>query len=386
MVLPFPVRRLPLLAPLVLALIECQPLAPGDTGDAGGGGTTNTDVNQYNALQADLAGNATAIVPSSSGPSSPSAVGSQLFYLEFPDEMPTQPTLHRYDDTTHTTVDYTFAIGTTDQETPYNWSASATLVTTVDTTQSTPVLDAYDANDAGVLVASLTLPSPASGEIFQANAVDGSNVYYIDDSSSDPVLVEWVPSQGTTTTNVLTFSKVGVDATLAQSFTVSGSMLLLEDAMGGLWNIDLTTEKATSVGNTTQATGGSYDSSAFLYTTGSGLQASLYYYDFSTGTTTDVATEISASAYSLNATYSMIHDYSSGAALQGSVVYYIGEGFGLYSFDLSTKAVTPLLLAPQDDSVEYQSPIILDDGTLYVLGVDVNNPGPNSGTIYRVTL
>ena len=41
---------------------------------------------------------------------------------------------------------------------------------------------------------------------------------------------------------------------------------------------------------------------------------------------------------------------------------------------------------PQDDSVEYQSPIILDDGTLYVLGVDVNNPGPNSGTIYRVTL
>jgi hypothetical protein len=38
-----------------------------------------------------------------------------------------------------------------------------------------------------------------------------------------------------------------------------------------------------------------------------------------------------------------------------------------------------------DDSVEYQSPTTLDDGTLVVLGVDTNNPGTNAGTLFRVT-
>jgi hypothetical protein len=373
------VRHSSLLAALVLA--QCQPLAS-DSPD-GGQDTTTSDVAQYNALEQKLAANATVLVPSSNGPSSPSPVNSQLFYLEFPAEMPTQPTLHRYDDTTHATLDYTFGVGTTDQETPYNWTASATLVTTVDPSGSTPVLMAYDANDAKTLVGSLTLPGPSAGEIFQANAIDGGNVYYIDDSG-DPVLVLWVPAQGTKTTTVLTFSKLGVDATQAQSFTVSGNMLLLEDDMGGLWNIDIAGEKATSIGNTEAATAGTYDSNGFLYTTGTGTMTGLYDYDFATSKTTDVAAEILASPYALNATYSMIHDYSSGAAIQNGVVYYIGEANGLYSFDTSSRAVTPLLLAPQDDSVEYQTPIILDDGTLVVVGIDTTDPGPTSGTIYRV--
>jgi hypothetical protein len=378
-------RRVSLLAPLVLTLVGCQPLAPdGSDGSDGGQSTTDNDVSQYNALEQMLQAGRTVLVPSNDGPSTPSPLNSQLFYIEFPDEMPTQPTLHRYDDTGHSTLNYTFGIGTTDQDTPYNWSSSATLVTTVDTSQGTPVLLAYNANDAKTAVGSLTLPDPAAGEIYQANTLDGNDAYYIDDSG-DPVLVLWVPSQGTTTTNVLTFSKVGVDATEALSFTVSGNMLLLEDAMGALWSIDIAAQKATSIGNTTEATGGSYDSSAFLYTTGSGTSAGLFYYDFSTGKTTDVAAAIASSTYALNSTYSMIHHYSSGGAVQNGVVYYIGEGFGLYAFNMSTKAVTPLLLAPQDDSVEYQSPSILDDGTLIVLGVDTTDPGPNSGTLYRVT-
>ncbi len=381
MIHPLTARSVSPMAPLLLALASCQAL-DGGTPDAGPD-TTDTDVAQYNALEQKLAANATVLVPSSAGPSSPSPVNNQLFYLEFPDDMPTVPTLHRYDDIAHSTLDYTFGVGTTDQDTPYNWNASATLVTTVDTSQSTPVLSAYDANDANTLIGSLSLPEPAAGEIFQANAVDGSNVYYIDDSS-DPVLDLWVPGPGATATTVLAFSKLGVDATLAQNFTVSGNMLLLEDAMGALWSIDIAAQKATAIGNTTAATGGSYNSNAFLYTTGSGSSAGLFYYDFSTAKTTDVAAEIAASAYALNSTYSMIHYYASGGGLQNGVVYYIGEGNGLYSFDLASKNVTPLLLAPQDDSVEYQSPAILDDGTLLVLGVDTTNPGPNAGTIYRV--
>ena len=381
---PSAARLLAVLAPFALTLGGCQMLGGSDGADAGSGGT-NPDVSQYNALEQKLSSNATPIVPSSNGPSSPAPVGSQLFYMELPAEMPTQPTLHRYDDTAHSTLDYTFAIGTTDQQTPYNWSASASLVTTVDTTGDTPVINAYNANDAKTLVGSLTLPTPAADEIFQANAVDGSNVYYIDDSG-DPVLVEWVAGSSTKTTDVLTFSKVGVDATEALSFTVSGSQVLLEDFMGGLWNIDIATQKATSIGNMTMASGGSYDANGFLYTTGSGTLTGLYYYTFATGKTTDVAAAIVKSDYSLNATYSMIHYYSSGAAIQNGVVYYIGEGNGLYSFALSTSTVTPLLLAPQDDSVEYQSPVILDDGTLIVLGVDTNDPGTNAGTLYKVAL
>ena len=399
MLLPLAARRPSFLASFALWLVACQPLAspagpdaspPGvdasparaDGGDAGPGGTV-ADVAQYNALEQQLSSNATTLVPSNNGPSSPSPVGSQLFYMEFPAEMPTQPTLHRYDDTAHSTLDYTFGIGTTDQDTPYNWSASATLVTTVDTTGDTPVINAYNSSDANTLVGSLTLPQPASGEIFQANAIDGSNVYYIDDSG-DPVLVEWVAGASTTTTDVLTFSNVGVDATEALNFTVSGNQVLLEDFMGGLWNIDIVTQKATSIGNMTQATGGTYDANGFLYTTGSGTSTGLYYYTFATGKTTDVAAAIVKSSYSLNATYSMIHYYSSGAAIQNGVVYYIGEANGLYSFTLSTSKVTPLLLAPQDDSIEYQSPTILDDGTLIVLGVNTNDPGTNAGTLYRV--
>jgi hypothetical protein len=365
------------------APFACQPLANGP--DAGGPDTTTTDVSEYNALEQKLSTNAKVLVASDEDPSSPGAVGSQLFYLEFPSDMPTVPTLHRYDDGTHKTLDYTFGIGTTDQGTPYNWNASASIVTTVDPSQDTPVLTAYAANDPKTVVGALTLPAPPDGEIFQANAVDGNDVYYIDDGSSDPVLVKWAAGPVTTTTTVLTFSKVGVDARSPQSFTVTGTMLLLLDEMGGLWNIDIAAPKATFLGNKTEATGGSYDSSGFLYTTGSGTSTGLFYYDFSTDKTTDVAGAIAASAYSLNTTYSMIHYYSSGAALANGVVYYIGEGNGLYSFTLATKTVTPLLLAPQDDSVEYQSPIILDDGTLVVLGIDTNNPGPGSATLYTVT-
>jgi hypothetical protein len=371
-----------LVAPLTLAFaaLGCmQPTASTGTGQD----TTTTDVAQYQSLEQQLAANATVLVPSNASPSSPAAIANQIFYLEFPAENPTVPSLHRYDDTTRATVDYTFPIGTTDQDTPYNYSASATLVTTVDPSGDTPVLTAYEAGSANVKVASLTLPEPPDGEIFQANAVDGSNVYYIDDSS-DPVLVEWVPANGIKTTDVLTFSKLGVDATLAMSFTVSGNMVLLEDAMGALWSIDVAAEKATAIGNTTAATGGVYDSSGFLYTTGTGTSTDLDYYDFSSGKTTDVAAAILSSPYALDSTYAMIQDYSSGSAILNGVVYYVGEGFGLYSFVLSTKTVTPLLLAPQDDSVEYQSPMVLDDGAVFVLGVDTNDPGPGSGTIYRV--
>jgi hypothetical protein len=104
-------RHVSLLAPLLLALAHCQPLAS-DSADAGQD-TTTSDVAQYNALEQKLAANATVLVPSNAGPALPSAVQSQLFYLEFPVEMPTQPTLHRYDDTAHSTLDYTFGIDTT---------------------------------------------------------------------------------------------------------------------------------------------------------------------------------------------------------------------------------------------------------------------------------
>ncbi|MHB8419928.1 MAG: hypothetical protein ACYDCL_17780 [Myxococcales bacterium] len=342
--------------------------------------STDADIAQYDQMQAQLAQNRSVLLGPDVGAAQLSAQGNQLFYLVFPALSPTVPTLSRYDDGSGVTVHYGFSIGTTDASTPYNYAMSGALVATIDASQN--LLSAYQAASADQAAGSLVLPEPPDGQLFAAYAVDGNDVYYVDETS-DPVLMRWTPGAEGSATAVLTFSQIGVDARGLQNFDVSGNQLVLVDLPGEVWLVDLATPSATPLQNAEAACGAVWSSAqGLLFGTGASC-AGLSYYDFATGQTTDVAGGIAASGYQLDATYAQIHEYKQDGALGAGVVYYIGQGDGLYAFDLAARTVRPLLLAPRDGSLVYRSPQPLDDGTLVVLGVDALDPG-GPPTVYRV--
>jgi hypothetical protein len=108
---------------------------------------------------------------------------------------------------------------------------------------------------------------------------------------------------------------------------------------------------------------------------------------------TDLAAGIAASGYQLNATFSMAHLFNNGAVTTGNpgftsyqhILGYLANS-GLFTYDMDQHTVTPLLLNARDDSVVYTSPVFLDDGSVFVVGLqstsgDIGADGP----VYRLT-
>ena len=369
-------------APLFLALIltACGTGGSGSSSSGSGGSSGSSSGGQtYQQLQTQLEQGRTQFLPTSEGATEIIGINNDLYWLEFPTY---NPTLHRYDDKAGVRIDYGFSIGTGDA---YNFEASPNLVVTAANDGcGNVVFSAYDATVTNSLIGTATVPAPADEEQWWTYSVDGTTVYFATTGNGPATLYSWVPSGGGMPTMA---GNLGSSIAALNDLGVVGNVCGFIDLAGGVWMDDLTTGTVTSLGNAQQASGFSMDSTGILYTTGD-VNEDAYFYSFTTKQTADLGAQLLNASYALSASNPSGQAYSTDAALHSGTMVYIGQT-GLFQLDLTSGIVTTVLLDGTDgsESVEYRYPMPLDDGTVYVVGLESTCGSTGAdGPVFKVAL
>jgi Tfp pilus assembly protein FimT len=329
------------------------------------------DIDQYDKLQAQLDQARSVAITTTAAGLLPS--GNQLYWLDYDTDT---PMLHRYDDTGGPAIDYLFSVGSADSE---NFRASGSMVVTA-TATDTVIYTAYDSTQANHVLDTTSLPLPSDGTNWYAYATDAGTVYIVvptADESGNPItqVQSWKP--GSPPVVLTTLEAAGVPYGEFIDFDVFGNTMVFIDS-GALWQLDLTTLKATPLGNMNES-GNSVeiDSDAVLYTTSEGL----FLYRYSDGVTLMLSQLIASAGYKLNATFSMIQDWSTDFARYQDWVVYVGDS-GVFAYNLTSKVIKPILLTPRTaDPLQYRYPCVLDDGTLLIVAVT-----DSAGPTYKLSL
>jgi hypothetical protein len=368
-----------LLAPL-LVLLALPPATTGcilfggggaGGGDTSGGNTIDQDIAAYEAKKTELDQHRTMF--KSSAASELAGVGTRLFWLEFPTF---DPTLHSFDAPSSAQVNYGFSIGTGDT---YNYRASEDLVVSAEPTGGSVILHAFAIGQKNQSAGDLTLDAPADGTRWWAYAPDHKDVYYVT-TTSGTTLWKWTPPAAAP---VMLFNLEDTGAQIGefQDFGVdSGKMIFIEG--GRIWSLDIAAKKSTWLGNKTEATSAFSDQDGVLFSTAAGP----FFYSYQTKMPRDIAGAIAASKFELSSTFASAHLYDQDLARKGSVVGYIGQS-GFFTFDMNTNEVSPILLNGRDNSVVYRYPVILDDGSAFVQGLESQSGATGAdGPLYRVDI
>jgi hypothetical protein len=348
---------------------------PGSESGSGGGGPNQTqaDIKDYDQTEADLNQHRTMFLKS--GASDLAGIGTRLYWLEFPTY---DPTLHSFETTGESTVNYGFSIGSADD---YNYRASEDLIVVAEVSDDV-IYHVYANDQANTQIASFELPAPGEDVKWWAYAPDHQDVYVVT-TGNETKLLKWTVGDDMPH-EVLTFEKIGIPVGEFWDFGVdSGKVTLIES--GRAWTVDLATQKASYLGNKTEADGAWPGSDGVLLETATGP----FFYSYATGKISDVAAAIKGSSFELNKTFASAHLYDTGGdsptmtRFQDNVGY-IAES-GLFNFNLTTGKVSPVLLDARDNSMVYGDPVFLDDGTVFVHGF-VSNDGALGvdGPVYRV--
>ncbi|HEY3802064.1 MAG TPA: hypothetical protein VGL61_05625 [Kofleriaceae bacterium] len=375
-------KRVVTFAALACACAGCLiPTTPSGNGDDDDGNNqAQMDVDQWNQLVMQDDARRTQVLGNNDGALAP--VGNQLFYQDFTNY---NPALYRYDHASGTTLAYQFSIGGGDDA---NERASASFVVTADDSDDPVTFDAYDANAANSLVDSTQLPAP-DGAKYDAYAVDGSTVYFIDQSTEGATtLLRWTPGSGAPAA-VTTLEQDGVDVGEFEDFDVHGNTMVFIES-GRIWSFDLASLTPTWLMNMTQVTGDvDFESDGVTFDTQDGA---LWFYAYSTNTLTNVSAKIDTHTFPLNQTFGGASQYDADAdtsfARWGNDVLYIGED-GVFAYDLVQDQVTAVVLSPDlaDLRIDYRAPVALDDGTLFVTGLTSNDGAIGAdGPVYEIAL
>jgi hypothetical protein len=333
-----------------------------------GGDTTEQDIAQYESLQAQLEQHREVF---HKGASELAGVANRLFWLQFPGF---DPSVHSYDDPSGTQVDYTFSIGTGDS---YNYRASEKLVVTAELAGDSVIYHAYDITKPQALVGDLTLPAPGSGVRWPAYAPDHGDVYYVTTDSAT-TLWKWTPGNATPT-SLFNLEDTGAEIGEFWDFGVDGNTMIFIEG-GRIWSLDIAAKKSTWLGNETEASNAFWDQGGVLFSTAKGP----FFYGYQNKMLLDVAHAIETSGFSLNTTFTTAHLYYEDLARQQGVVGYIGND-GFFTYDMNANKVTPILLNARDNSVTYRYPVLLDDGAMFVQGLESSSGATGAdGPVYRV--
>ena len=351
------------------------------------GAVIAADTRAYTALQQQLDGNRRQVLDRTAMELAP--VGDILYWKTYPGY---DPVLHRYDHATGQQVDYGFSLGSGDLG---NYRASAKLVVVAEKAEGT-IFHVFDAAQANVAIAQLTLPVPKDGARWQAYAVSGVDVYIVDadPAAKTTTLSRWSPLGGGPPQEITTLEAAGAQIGEFLDFSVDGNTMIFVES-GRLWHLDLATNRATFLHNQTQIAGSiDFDSDGVIFEDSTGLK----YVAYANGTVRDLSAEIMASDYRLSDTYSTGHYFD--AATTGInfshwnrwILY--TSGLGIFAFHRDTHAVAPVLLQPIGDPqhrTDYRSPVALSDGTMYVVGLmsdhgDIGADGPVFETDLKKTL
>jgi hypothetical protein len=332
------------------------------------------DIEAYRALAGQLEQRRTEFLPKTA--MEIQAVKGRLFWLDFSNF---NPILHSSDPAAKNHIKYGFSIGGS----AYNYGASDSLVVTAQRSGDALVYRAYNTKAANELIAELKVPAPTDEQRWWAYAVDGGTVYYVR-TTQGAELLKWVPGVDIAPTKVLSLADTGAEVGVFWDFAIEGDQMLFTES-GRLWRLDLRTRTSTWLENSKQVSGPvQFDEAGALYNTAGGL----LFHDNATGQVRNLSEELKSNSYKLSETFSTAHHLSqSDATRRGNTVYYIGQK-GLFSYTLDTHTVKPLLLSPHDPklTITYRYPQVLDDGTLFVVGLTSTSGSVGAdGPVYRIT-
>jgi hypothetical protein len=349
-------------------------------GDPTGGDPTQLDIAEYEALQAELEQSRTEFLGETAGEIA--GIGTRLFWQDFTNWA---PTLQSYNVVDGTRVDYAFSIGP-DHEYA-NYRASEALVVSAELAGDI-IYHVYDVADPELEVGSFTLPAPGAGVRWHAYAPDQQDVYVVIadvvEGQTNTQLLKW--TVGDVEPRLITTLEEATGTNLGEFWDlgVSGGKAIFIEA-GRIWSLDLTTLEATWLENETLAYGAAWDARGVLFPTADGP----FYFSYAGTGLRDIAREIEQSSYRLNTTYASIHLYGADSdelpALLGDHVAYRASD-GVFTFDMASSTVRPLLLDARDGTVRYRSPVVLEDGSIFVqaLESDVIGSTGADGHIYRL--
>ncbi|HEY1551272.1 MAG TPA: hypothetical protein VGG28_25765 [Kofleriaceae bacterium] len=372
-------NRLVLLSLLLPACLINTPSGD-DSGDDDGNTQTQMDVDQWNQLVTQDDMRRTQFLGNSFGALAP--VGNQLYYQ---DETNYSPVLYRYDHASGSTIHYEFSIGGGDDT---NMRASSNLVVTADDSDDPVTFYAYDATQANQVADSTQLPAP-EGAKYDAYAVDGTTVYFVDQSTEgQTTLLRWIPGSSQAPAAVTTLESDGVDVGEFEDFDVSGDTMVFVES-GRVWTLDLSTQTATPLDNSIQVNGElDFESDGVMF---ADENNDLQFFAYATKSITDVSAKIDAHMFPLNMTFASASQYDNtdaGFARWNSDVIYVGDQ-GLFAYDMTADTVTAIVLSPDlaDLTIDYVQPVVLDDGTLFVTGLTSNEGDEGAdGPVYEIAL
>ena len=274
------------------------------------------------------------------------------------------PVLDGYTDGGGSALAYTFTVG--DSIDDANWRASASLIVTAQPTGSGVRYYAYDPTEASKEVGHIDVSAP-DGASYWAYAVDAGTVYLVMlDAHGDNALVKWVPASGAATTTVTTLESAGATVGEFWDFDVSGNTMVFIES-GRIWTLDLATNKATWLMNTTEVSSdGSIDfeSDGVMFTT----DTDLLFFDYSSSSLVNVSDKINHKGHSSGACSGGASNYATDFTRWGNAVVYTGESSGVFAYDMVEDVIAPVLLPPTSgpSTVQYRYPVALADGKLFV--------------------
>lgn len=352
-------------APSLLGCIFVNGNGPDDTT---GGDTTEQDIAAYEAKQAQLEQHRQVFRKNAM---EPAGVGTRLFWLEFPGF---DPSLHSFDTKTNVSTDYGFSIGTGDQ---YNYRASDQIVVTAEAAGDKVVYHAFRLDKPEEQIDELSLPTPGNGVRWWAYAPDQGDVYYVTTIDST-ALWKWTPGAGQPV-ELMTLEDTGAQIGEFWDFGVDGNTMIFIEG-GRIWSLDIAAKKSKWLGNETESTSAFWENDGVLFSTAKGP----FFYSYQSQSLSDISAAIASSGYQLSDTFKSSHLYYQDLARHQSKVGYIGSS-GVFTYDLGTKTVKPILLNARDNSITYRYPVLLSDGTLFVKGLESTSGATGAdGPLFRV--
>jgi hypothetical protein len=165
---------------------------------------------------------------------------------------------------------------------------------------------------------------------------------------------------------VTTLESAGATVGEFWDFDVSGNTMVFVES-GRIWTLDLATNKATWLMNTTEVSSdGSIDfeSDGVMFTT----DTDLLFFDYSSSSLVNVSDKINHKGYSSGACSGGASNYATDFTRWGNAVVYTGESSGVFAYDMVEDVIAPVLLPPTSgpSTVQYRYPVALADGKLFV--------------------
>jgi hypothetical protein len=336
-------------------------------GDAGDVGDPQADIDEYNALAAELEQHRDEFLGEIAD--EPFAADGWVYWLEF---RSFDPTLHRARPDGSARLDYSFSIGTGDD---YNAAASGELVVHAEPSTDTVEYQVYAAGEPAAVVETLSLPRPLDAN-WWPYAVDGSNWWImIEDASETVLLRDGEP--------VLTLEELGMAPEVLQGLHARGGALLVIES-GRIWLVEPDELRARWLGNTTEARAAALDATTVVFSTAEGLFA----FDRGSGSTVTLDDRIEAAGEPLNETFGRVHVPTDGGwDFAHGIVWYESQ-VGIHAYAIASDTVWPLLLEPRPEAsdvrVSYRDPLAVDEQVVVLALESASGAVGADGPIYVV--